>query len=189
MCIHPKLPNHPLPLSFPLQLKVCSLSLCIWGFFQWILLSPLSWTCGVGRSICAAQLEWWAEAGLSGVTPKDFLMLSLAWQQEVLGVASVCVCVCVCVYTHMKVTALVTRLCLTLCDPMDCSPSGSSVHEILQARILEWVAISLLQRIFPTERLNLALPHCRQILYHLSHQGSHMYKEAGESITNIYIDI
>ena len=32
--------------------------------------------------------------------------------------------------------------CLTLCDPMDCSPSGSSVHGILQERILEWVAIS-----------------------------------------------
>ena len=33
------------------------------------------------------------------------------------------------------------QLCLTLCDPMDCSPSGSSVHGILQARILEWVAM------------------------------------------------
>ena len=33
------------------------------------------------------------------------------------------------------------QLCPTLCDPMDCSPPGSSVHEILQARILEWVAI------------------------------------------------
>ena len=32
--------------------------------------------------------------------------------------------------------------CLTLCDPMDSSLSGSSVHRILQARILEWVAIS-----------------------------------------------
>ena len=32
--------------------------------------------------------------------------------------------------------------CLTLCDPMDCSPPGSSVHGILQARILEWVARS-----------------------------------------------
>ena len=30
--------------------------------------------------------------------------------------------------------------CLTLCDPMDCSPPGSSVHGILQSRILEWVA-------------------------------------------------
>ena len=36
----------------------------------------------------------------------------------------------------------VTQSCLTLCDPTDCSPPGSSVHGILQARILEWVAIS-----------------------------------------------
>ena len=37
---------------------------------------------------------------------------------------------------------LVSQLCLTLCDPMDCSPPGSSVRKIFQARILEWVAIS-----------------------------------------------
>ena len=36
---------------------------------------------------------------------------------------------------------LVTRSCLTLCNPMDCSPPGSTVHGILQARILEWVAM------------------------------------------------
>ena len=42
---------------------------------------------------------------------------------------SVCVCV------------LVAQSCLTLCDPVDCSPPGSSVHGILPARILEWVAI------------------------------------------------
>ena len=34
-----------------------------------------------------------------------------------------------------------TQLCPTLCNPVDCSPPGSSVHEILQARILEWVAV------------------------------------------------
>ena len=34
------------------------------------------------------------------------------------------------------------QLCPTLCDPKDGSPPGSSVHRILQARILEWVAIS-----------------------------------------------
>ena len=33
---------------------------------------------------------------------------------------------------------LVTQLCLTLCNPMDCSPPGSSVHGISQARMLEW---------------------------------------------------
>ena len=38
-----------------------------------------------------------------------------------------------------KVKALVTQSCPILCDPMDCSPPGSSVHEILQGRILEWV--------------------------------------------------
>ena len=37
---------------------------------------------------------------------------------------------------------LVAQLCLTLCDPVDCSLPGSSVHGLLQARILEWVAIS-----------------------------------------------
>ena len=37
--------------------------------------------------------------------------------------------------------ALVAQSCLTLRDPMDCSPPGSSVHGILEARILEWVAI------------------------------------------------
>ena len=46
--------------------------------------------------------------------------------------SSVCVCVCV----------LVTELCPTLCDPMDCSPPGCSTRGILQARILEWIAIS-----------------------------------------------
>ena len=42
----------------------------------------------------------------------------------------------------IELCVLVTQLCLTLCHPMDCSLPGSSVHGILQARILEWVAIS-----------------------------------------------
>ena len=42
----------------------------------------------------------------------------------------------------MKVKLLAAQLCLILCDPMDCSLLGSSVHGISQARILEWVAIS-----------------------------------------------
>ena len=42
----------------------------------------------------------------------------------------------------MKVKMLVAQSCWTLCDPMDNSLPGSSVHGILQARILEWVAIS-----------------------------------------------
>ena len=50
----------------------------------------------------------------------------------IMALKDVCVCV-VCV--------LVAQSCLTLCDPMGCSSPGSSVHGILQARILEWVAI------------------------------------------------
>ena len=42
----------------------------------------------------------------------------------------------------MLVLVLAAQSCPTLCNPMDCSPPGSSVHEIFQARILEWVAIS-----------------------------------------------
>ena len=45
--------------------------------------------------------------------------------------------------THLlSSVGLVSQSCPTLCNPMDCSPPGSSVHGILQARILEWVAIS-----------------------------------------------
>ena len=48
----------------------------------------------------------------------------------------VCVCVCVCLCAQSL------QLCPTLCNPMDCSPPGFSVHGILQARTLEWVAMS-----------------------------------------------
>ena len=42
----------------------------------------------------------------------------------------------------VKSESEVAQSCPTLCDPMDCSPPGSSIHGIFQARILEWVAIS-----------------------------------------------
>ena len=45
-----------------------------------------------------------------------------------------------------KVKVLGAQSCLTLWDPMDCSPSGSSVHGILQTRILEWAVISFSRR-------------------------------------------
>ena len=66
----------------------------------------------------------------------------------------------------------VAQSCPTLCSPMDYSLPGSSIHGILQARVLEWVAISFSRGIFPTQGSNPGLLHCRQTLYHLSHQGS-----------------
>jgi len=49
-------------------------------------------------------------------------------------------------YTHACMHAKSLQLRLTLCDAMDCSPPGSSVHGIFQARILEWVAVPLSRR-------------------------------------------
>ena len=63
------------------------------------------------------------------------------------------------------------QLCPTLCNPMNGSLPGSS-HGILQAGILERIAILFSRGIFSTQGLNLGLLHCRQILYCLSHQGS-----------------
>ena len=63
----------------------------------------------------------------------DSLLLSYQGSHEILITYTGC-------NYYKKV--LVTKSCLTLCDPMDCSSPGSSVHGISQARIVEWVAIS-----------------------------------------------
>ena len=56
--------------------------------------------------------------------------------------------------------------------PHGLQPTGSFVHGISQARILDWVAISFSGGVFLTQGSNLGLPHCRRILYCLGHQGS-----------------
>ena len=63
-----------------------------------------------------------------------------------------------CLFQPVKV--LVVQLCLIVCDPMDCGPPGKNTGV---------GSHSLLQVIFPTQRWNLGLLHCRQILYSLSH--------------------
>ena len=74
-------------------------------------------------------------------------------------------------YMHTHV-CLVTQLCLTLWDFMDCNLPGSSVHGILQARILEWVTMHSSRGSFQPKDQTQGLLHCRWILCHLSHQGS-----------------
>ena len=69
------------------------------------------------------------------------------------------------------VLCLVAESCLTLCNPMDSSPPGSSVHGDSPGKNAEVGNLSLLQGIFPTQGKK-SLPHCRWILYHLSNQGS-----------------
>ena len=70
---------------------------------------------------------------------------------------------------------------------MDCNPSGSSLHGMLQARILEWLATSCSKGIFPTQGWNLGLLHCRQILYRMSHQGSPKCLYMGQIFTTVSI--
>ena len=66
------------------------------------------------------------------------------------------------------------RSCPAVCDPMDCSPPGSSVHGILQARILEWVAISFSWGSSrPRDQILASYIYCigRRVLYHQCHLG------------------
>ena len=72
----------------------------------------------------------------------------------------------------MKVL-VATQTCLTLCNPMDCSLPGSSIYGDSSGKPTGVGNYSLLQWIFMTQVSNLGLLHCRQILYCLSHQGSH----------------
>ena len=65
---------------------------------------------------------------------------------------------------------LVTRSCLTLCDSIDCSPQGFSVHEDSPGKNTGVGCHALLQGIFPTQELNQGPLLCRQIRYQLSYQ-------------------
>ena len=85
-------------------------------------------------------------------------------------VCSVCVCVCVCACMCVCVRVCVRTRSLSrvwlFCDLMDCSPPGSSVHGILQARILEWVAISSSRESFRPRDQTCVSSTGKQILYH-----------------------
>ena len=74
----------------------------------------------------------------------------------------------ICVYVHAKSF----QLCLTFCNHMDCSPPGSSIHGIHQARIREWVAIPFSRRSSQLrDRTFISYILCigRQVLYHQHH--------------------
>ena len=70
------------------------------------------------------------------------------------------------VYLIFKTKVKVIYLCPTLCDPVD-----YTIHGILQARILEWIAFPFSRGSSPTQGSNPGLPHYRQIHYQLSYQG------------------
>ena len=75
---------------------------------------------------------------------------------------------------HMHEAQLL-QSCLTLCDTMDHSPRGSYVHGILQARILEWVAVpSSRESSQPKDQTQVSYVSCigRWVLHHWHHPGS-----------------
>ena len=101
------------------------------------------------------------------------------WQQSALsslwcvyGWERVCVYVCVCERVCVYVCGLVAQSCPTLCNSMDCSPPGSSVYGISQARILQWVSFPS-PRDLPDSGIEPGSPECllhrTQILVPLSH--------------------
>ena len=81
----------------------------------------------------------------------------------------------ICLHLSHKLCAvlcLVAQSCLTLCDPTNCNPPGSSVHADSPGKNTEVGCHGLCQGIFPTQGWNPGLPHLGQILYGLSHQES-----------------
>ena len=86
---------------------------------------------------------------ISGVSIFDLTDYPTGWKLMVVMCKGYNLCVLLVAQSHP-----------TLCNPMDCSPPGSSVHGILQARILEWVAIPFSSTTFPDPGLNLGLLCC-----------------------------
>ena len=83
--------------------------------------------------------------------------------------------ICVCGQIDMLCCAKSLQLCLTLCNSMDYSPPDSSVHVIIQARILEWGAMfSSRGSSPPRNQTQISYVSCigKQLLYHQHHLGS-----------------
>ena len=77
------------------------------------------------------------------------------------------------IYTHSHTLCCAWLLShVRLCNLMDCSPPGSSVHGDSPGKNTGVGCHAFLQGIFPIQGFNPGLPHCKWILYHLSHQGS-----------------
>ena len=83
--------------------------------------------------------------------------------------------------SKISMTSEVTQLCPTLCDPIDCSLPGSSVHGIFQARVLEWVATSFSRGSSQHRDRTRVSRIVSRRFYPLSHQGSPRRKVKGKS--------
>ena len=98
-----------------------------------------NYTCPLGKQFSTRVFECiGSETRLSKI---DYKCYHLLWCPQTNCLTFLCLSFLICklgTHTHTEVA----QSCPTLCDPMDCSPPGSSVHGIFQAWILEWVDIS-----------------------------------------------
>ena len=85
-----------------------------------------------------------------------------------------------------KKVVLIAQLCLTLCDPRDCSLSGSFVHGILQARILEWVAIPFSSGDLPDQGMQPRSPALQADSLLSEPPGKPLPKSYAEVITRVW---
>ena len=74
-------------------------------------------------------------------------------------------------------------------DPMDCNPPGTSVHGDSPGKNTGVGCHALLQALFPTQRSNPGLTHCKRILYRLRHQGSSISPVMGSNHENTFYTI
>ena len=122
-------------LSFPSGTSVMWLLVCLMLFQSYLKLSSYLFIL-FSLSYCTALISTILSFSSLICSSPSFILLSIpsvVFLFQLLCCSSLFVC-----YSDSEVA----RLCLTLCDPVNCSPPGSSVHGILLARILEWVAIS-----------------------------------------------
>ena len=98
-------------------------------------------------------------------------------------------------HLHLYMKGVCVQLCLTYCDSRDCSLSGSAVHGISQARILEWAAISSSRgSSWPRDQTSLSYICSigRQILYCWVNWEAHLYitrKQILLSVVRLYINL
>ena len=124
---------------------------CFWFAFSWrlVLLSIFSLACwssvsSLEKCLCRSFAEFYSDClGFSYWIVWGFYIIQI----------------------FLLLCCLVTKMCLTLCDPMECSLPGSSPHGFSQARILEWVAISFSNEFFNPGNKPVS-PGGRQSLYH-----------------------
>ena len=127
---------------------------------------------------CAELARYWSNVKLIEYLPKEYSGAVIYTTQRCLSQLWWNV-----KWKEVKVKVLAAQSCPALRDPVDCSPPGSSVHGILQAKNTGVGCHSLVQEVFPTQGSNPDLLHCKPIPYCLSHK----WKES-DNWSDIYIE-